>query len=91
MSNQYALLCNLAHSAVNLQCENFHEQAIHPMVVTSYSGVSKVEDQPRLKSPDQVCEESGVSLEHLPRSFLKTKKRAVFETSPDRLIMPEVM
>lgn len=91
MSNRYALLCSLAHSGVNLQCDNFHQQALHLMVVTSYSGVSKVVGQPRLKSPDQVCEESGVSLERLPCSFLKTKKRAVFETSPDRLVMPEVM
>lgn len=42
----------------------------------------------KLRIPDQVCEESGVSLEHLPRSFLKTEKGAVFETSPD---MPEAV
>lgn len=42
MSNQYAMLYNLAHSAVSLQCENLHEQVMHLTVVTSYSGVSKV-------------------------------------------------
>lgn len=88
MSNQYALVYNLAHSPVSLQHGNLHEQAKHLMVVTSYSGMSEVMGQPRLKSPDQVCEESGVSLEHLPHSFLKTKKGVVFETSPD---MPEFM
>lgn len=72
MSNQYALVYNLAHSAVSLERENLHEQAMHLMVVSSYSGVSEVVGQPRLKSPDQVCEESGVSLERLPHSFLKT-------------------
>lgn len=88
MSNQYALLYSFVHSAMSLQCGHLHEQAMHLMMATSYSGVSKVLGQPKLKNPDRVCEESGVSLEHLPRSFLKTRKGAVFETSPD---MPEVM
>lgn len=71
MSNQYALLYNLAHSAVSLQCGNLHEQAMHLMMATSYSGVSKAVGQPKLKNPDRVCEESGVSLGTPPTFILK--------------------
>lgn len=39
----------------------------------------------KAKNSDRVCEECGVSLEQLPRSFLKTRKGTVFETSPDVL------
>lgn len=70
---------------MSLQCEDLHKKAKHLTMLTCHSEVSKIVGQLRLKILTLVCEESEVSLEHLPHSFLKTGKGRMFETSPDML------
>lgn len=56
------------------------------MVTSHLKGVKK-QGPTKAKHSAWIREESGVSLEHLPRSFLKTRNGTRFERSLDVLVV----